>query len=377
MKKLLSLALACTLTLGLASCGGTGTSTSSNAPASSSAVESPAAQFDAASYLSGDYPKLPEDGPAYSLSIGHAMQESTESHKMLLALKDAVEKYSDGKITITIYPNSQLGSDSEMIASCVAGDMDMVLQCGSTHATFVPETVIFDIPFLFSGYDSEKIESVLTDSKFRDLYNQANEDDGLVCLMLRAGTDSMNLTSNKPVTSMEDLKGLKIRTAQVESRMAVWNALGANPTPMAFNELYMALQNRTVDAQDNNLSNALSSALYEVQEYLVPTHHMTPSMDLTMNKDKFYSMPQSYQDLLTAICEDMSAYDYDVCIAMEQYYYDSLVQEHGMQVCEITDEFLTDMQTAAAPAVESAKAAVGNDALYDTLYQLLDGGESA
>ena len=106
MKKLLSLALACTLTLGLASCGGTGTSTSSNAPASSSAVESPAAQFDAASYLSGDYPKLPEDGPAYSLSIGHAMQESTESHKMLLALKDAVEKYSDGKITITIYPNS-------------------------------------------------------------------------------------------------------------------------------------------------------------------------------------------------------------------------------------------------------------------------------
>ena len=146
MKKLLSLALACTLTLGLASCGGTGTSTSSNAPASSSAVESPAAQFDAASYLSGDYPKLPEDGPAYSLSIGHAMQESTESHKMLLALKDAVEKYSDGKITITIYPNSQLGSDSEMIASCVAGDMDMVLQSGSTHATFVPETVIFDIP---------------------------------------------------------------------------------------------------------------------------------------------------------------------------------------------------------------------------------------
>ena len=222
--------------------------------------------------------------------------------------------------------NSQLGSDSEMIASCVAGDMDMVLQSGSTHATFVPETVIFDIPFLFSGYDIEKIESVLTDSKFRDLYNQANEDGGLVCLMLRAGTDSMNLTSNKPVTSMEDLKGLKIRTAQVESRMAVWNALGANPTPMAFNELYMALQNGTVDAQDNNLSNALSSALYEVQEYLVPTHHMTPSMDLTMNKDKFYSMPQSYQDLLTAICEDMSAYDYDVCIAMEQYYYDSLVR---------------------------------------------------
>ena len=207
MKKLLSLALACTLTLGLASCGGTGTSTSSmlllpplrwNPPPPNSMPPLICLEIIQSS---------PEDGPAYSLSIGHAMQESTESHKMLLALKDAVEKYSDGKITITIYPNSQLGSDSEMIASCVAGDMDMVLQCGSTHATFVPETVIFDIPFLFSGYDIEKIESVLTDSKFRDLYNQANEDGGLVCLMLRAGTDSMNLTSNKPVTSMEGPEG--------------------------------------------------------------------------------------------------------------------------------------------------------------------------
>lgn len=242
MKKLLSLALACTLTLGLASCGGTGL---------------PPVPMLLLPPLRWNPPPPNSMPPLICLEIiqssprmsclftvhGHAMQESTESHKMLLALKDAVEKYSDGKITITIYPNSQLGSDSEMIASCVAGDMDMVLQCGSTHATFVPETVIFDIPFLFSGYDIEKIESVLTDSKFRDLYNQANEDGGLVCLMLRAGTDSMNLTSNKPVTSMEDLKGLKIRTAQVESRMAVWNALGANPTPMAFNELYMALQN--------------------------------------------------------------------------------------------------------------------------------------
>ena len=64
------------------------------------------------------------------------MQESTESHKMLVALKNALEEYSDGKIILTIYPNGQMGSDSEMIASCVAGDIDMVYQSGSTHATF-------------------------------------------------------------------------------------------------------------------------------------------------------------------------------------------------------------------------------------------------
>ena len=289
MKKLTSICLAACITLGLSGCGGGISPTESGSPATAPGnnTPSPASEIQVTEYLSGDYTSLPEDGPTVNLSLGHAMQESTESHKMLVALKNALEEYSDGKIILTIYPNGQMGSDSEMIASCVAGDIDMVYQSGSTHATFVPETMIFDTPFLFSGYDQDTVESVLTDSTFRDLYNQANEAGGLVCLMLRS-SDTMNLTANRSVTSMEELKGLKIRTAQSETRMAIWDALGANPTPLAFNELYMALQNGTVDAQDNNLMNAVNSALYEVQEYLVPTRHMTPSFDLTMNKEKIF-----------------------------------------------------------------------------------------
>lgn len=372
MKKILSLVLACTLALGMAGCGKAPAASTPAPPAGSTKVELPAAP-DPATYLTGDYPKLPADGPDVDLTIGHAMQESTQSHKMLLALKDALEQYSDGKIKVTIYPNSQMGSDSEMIASCVAGDMDLVLQSGSTHSTFVPETVIFDTPFLLAGYDVDQIQTALIDSSFRDLYDQANEAGGLVCLMVRAGTESMNLTTNRSVSSLDDLKGLKIRTAQVESRMEVWRALGANPTPLAFNELYMALQNGTVEAQDNNLSNAVNSALYEVQSHLVPTRHMTPSMDLTMNKETFYSLPQAYQDLLRAICDDMTAYDFQVSTAMEQYYFDVLTKEHGLTVCEISDAFLDTLKQTAAPAAEKAKAAVGNDALYDALYAQLNG----
>lgn len=368
MKKLLAACLALALSFSLAACGGEASS-SSGTPDSSGGTADVMSSISVSDYLSGEYTALPEDGPVVNLTLGHAMQESTASHQMLLELKKAVESYSNQKITLTIYPNGQMGTDNEMIASCVAGDIDMVYQSGSTHATFVPETMIFDTPFLFTGYDEDKVESILTESEFRDMYNQANEEGGLVCLMLRA-SDTMNLTSNRPVKSLSDLSGLKIRTAQSESRMAVWEALGANPTPLAFNELYMALQNGTVEAQDNTLMNAVSSALYEVQDYLIPTRHMMPSYDLTMNKDSFYAMPEEYQQFLMEVCQDISAYDYAVSRALEESYYNTLAQK--MEVCEVSDELLAEMRDAAAPAVEIVRGLTQNDAMYDTLDQLLN-----
>lgn len=377
MKKLISLALTCAMVLSLAACGGGNTSTPGGGSASAggsqtTSIPSPAENFDPVDYLSGEYTALPADGPSVSLTIAHAMQESTDSHKMLLALKDALEQYSDGKITVTIYPNSQIGSDSEMIASCVAGDVDIVYQTGSTHSTFVPETTLFDVPFLLSGYDKDKIYDVITHSEFRDMYNAANEAGGFKLLMLRAGSDGMDFTANRPASSVADLAGLKIRTAQVEARMALWEALGANPTPMAFSELYMALQNGTVEGQENNLSNTLNTAIYDVNQYLFRTNHSSPSMELTMNKEKFDSLPQEYQDLLTQICDELSRYDWDLSVAMDDYYFDVLTQEHGMTACEISDEFLSELKEKAAPVIEDAKASVGDPALYDTLMSLLN-----
>lgn len=384
MKKLLSLALACAMTLSLAACGSSSSpggqaSSGGQTPSNSAGTPNSSAGTSASEvktpnvedYLSGDYTKLPADGPTVNLTLGHAMQEATDSHKMLLELKAALEKYSDGKITMTIYPNGQMGSDNEMIASCLAGDIDLVYQSGATHATFVPETNIFDTPFLLAGYESAKIEEVLTNSEFRDIYNAANEEGGLVCLMLRA-SGATYLTANKSVTSMVDLSGLKVRTAQSEARMAVWRSLGANPTPMSFNELYMALQNGTVEAQDNMLSNIVNSALFEVQDYLIPTKMATPAFDLTMNKDTFYALPAEYQALLWEICEDLTSYDYALSNAMEDVYYNQLLGECGMTACEVSSEFLADMVEAVAPAIESAKQGVGNDALYDALDKLLN-----
>lgn len=141
---------------------------------------------------------------------------------------------------------------------------------------------------------------------------------------------------------------------------------------MAFSELYMALQNGTVEGQENNLSNTLNTAIYDVNQYLFRTNHSSPSMELTMNKEKFDSLPQEYQDLLTQICDELSRYDWDLSVAMDDYYFDVLTQEHGMTACEISDEFLSELKEKAAPVIEDAKASIGDPALYDTLMSLLN-----
>ena len=144
MKKALSMVLALAMTLSLAACGGGNGGSGGNAGGSQpsgsqgTTVQSPAENFKPEDYLSGNYPQLPADGPSVTLTIGHAMQETTDNHKTMLALKSALEQYSGGKISVTIYPNSQIGSDSEMIASCVAGDVDIVYQSGSTHMFHFP-----------------------------------------------------------------------------------------------------------------------------------------------------------------------------------------------------------------------------------------------
>lgn len=392
MKKMAALGLAAALTLSMTACGGDSkTSTAANtttaettAAAASEAgttagsgtsqaageAKDPSGLI-AAEFLTGTFTALPADGESVNLTLGHAGTETSSAHKTCLAFKEALEFYSDGKITVTIYPNGQMGSDAEMISSCLAGDLDIVPQAGSVHLSFVPEAAIFDTPFLTAGYDMEKLEAVCIDSEFRDMYNELNEKAGLKLLQLKVA-DSMNLTSNKAAYSLADLKGLKIRTAQSESRMAFWSALGANPTPLAFSELYMALQNGTVDAQDNVWENAVTSGAAEQQKYIIPTEHMMPSMEWSMNKEKFDSLPAEYQSLIMEVSKAINAYDFQVSVSTGEGFYNQLVNDYKLEVCEISDTFREEMKAAAADSIQKVHDAVNNEALYETLEKCLN-----
>lgn len=371
MKKTLSIILSLIMVLCLVACGTSPKETTEPTETTQTEpVEKDLASITLGKYLEGvDLPGL--TGDTVSLILGHASTEDSDQHKVVTAFKEALEYLSDGKIKVTIYPNAQLGSDTEMIASCAAGDIDFVYQAGSTHSTLVPETGIFDTPFLFTGVDKMTVrEALRKGSEFRKMYDTVNEKAGFKCLTLVSAT-SMNLTSNKPVYSLKDLKGLKIRTAQAPSRMAIWEACGANPTPLAFSELYMALQNGTVDAQDNVWFNVIVSSAYEVQKYMIPTGHFQPSLEIVMNLSKWNTLPAAYQDLIEKVSDATESYDYDLQWASEERNYNLLKDEYGLEVCELSDEFIADLKEAAVPAINAVKKMVGNDEIYAALDRSL------
>lgn len=369
MKRLLVIFLSLVMLFNLSACnnGKKSEDTNKGQDVSQAAEPNESVQYD---IDTTKYPTIPADGPEYNFALATSAPENSSAYTVMKKFKDTLESSSNGKMTVDIYPNGQLGSDSELASSCLQGNITMVFQAASTHATTIPQSAIFDTPFLLAGYDSAQIEKVIIDSDFRKMYNKYYENGGYKLLTVKV-VDSMNLSSNVPVYSLEDLKGLKVRTAQAESRMSFWQSLGANPTPLPYGELYMALQQGLVDASDNVYANIVSGKLVEQQKYIIPTNHMTPSMEIIMNKKIYDELPAEYQKLVDMVSVDVNHFDFELSRTEQDEFYRQIVEDYGLEVCEVSDEFRNEMFTAAKSSIDATKKLVNDDKLYQTLEENL------
>ncbi|RAI01849.1 C4-dicarboxylate ABC transporter substrate-binding protein [Acuticoccus sediminis] len=185
-------------------------------------------------------------------------------------LAEEIEDKTGGRIAIRLQGGGALGGDREVIEGLQLGTVDMTVSSTSIVANFVPELKIFDIPFLFRDFDHA--EAVL-DGPTGGAILEDMPDKGLVGLAF-GGMGFRELTNSvKPVKTVEDVKGLKIRTQQNEMHIKVWDALGVLPTPMAIPEVYTALQQGVVDGQENPIGAIVNNRFGEVQKYVSLTDH--------------------------------------------------------------------------------------------------------
>ncbi len=277
MKKWTSIVLAVAMALTLAACGGS--------PASSAAPAAPAAST--AAPASSDQ--------VYTITCSHATAETTSLHAGSVAFKDYVEKASNGRIVVNIYPNAQLGGDRETIEGVQTGEITMMSSSNAVQVNFVPDAVIYDMPFLYPT--TEFGRKVLDNEDFKSAISKSYAAAGFH-YMGASDQGFRTLTCNKPVKTPDDLKGMTIRTMENEYHMATWKALGANPTPLAFNELYTALQQGTVDAQENPIELIYSQKFYEQQKYIVGTNHIFQTIVWIMNENFYQSLPDDLKKVV-------------------------------------------------------------------------------
>lgn len=252
----------------------------------------------------------------------------------LSLFKDIVEKESKGNITVKIYPNSQLGAERESVEQVKNGTLEMATASAGPLTTFDKKFMVLDIPFSFTNY--EEAWMVLDSQAGQNLF-ESLEGVGLKGLAYMENGFRHVTNSVKPIYTPDDLKGIKIRTMEAPMHMANFSALGANPTPVPWSELYMSMSQKIVDGQENPLANIWEVNMFEVQSYTSLTGHIYDPMPLVTNLEWFNKLPGHYQTIIQKAAILAQNYSRFVNKSREAVLVDMLTSK-GMKVNELTAE---------------------------------------
>ncbi len=267
--------------------------------------------------------------------------------------KKYVEENTKGNVKVALYYNSQLGGERESVEQVKSGSLEMATASAGPLTTFNNKFMVLDIPFAFDSY--EIAWGVLDGPMGQKLLN-SSENIGLKGLAyLENGY--RHVTNNvRPINGPDDLKGIKIRTMEAPMHMENFKVLGANPTPVPWTELYLTMQQRIVDGQENPLANIWEVKMYEVQKYTSLTGHIYDPMPLVANLAWFNKLPKDYQSIIKEGAVLAQNYSRFVNKAREDAIVEKLTAK-GMEVNAVTAAGKEKMRAKSqAPVVAKIKA---------------------
>ena len=232
----------------------------------------------------------------FNFTFAHVLTENTPNARAAEKFKEEVEKNSDGRIAINIRPAAQLGGDVEIIEQTQMGLVHIAIPPTGNLANFEEKMYLFDLPFLMP--DDASMKRVLDGEVGQELL--ATLDNNNLHGVAMWGAGFRHMTNNiRPINGPDDLQGIKMRTLQAPAILSTYRAYGANPTAMAYTEVYNGLQQGVVEGQENPLANIYSMRFYEVQKYMTLTGHAYHTYAAIMNKQAWESLPEDLQKVVS------------------------------------------------------------------------------
>lgn len=287
-------------------------------------------------------------------------------------MAECLSEKSDGKLKLNVSWSSALGSDQEQSQSLRSGTQEMTITSSSPLVGIVPALGVFDLPFLFT--DAEEADAVL-DGEFGDYMNGLLEEVGLVNLAYWENGFRNLTNSRRPVTKWEDLEGMRVRVMQNNIFLDTFENMGANATPMAFGEVFSALETGAIDAQENPFVTIDTSHFYEVQDYLSVTNHAyTPYLAL-FSKPIFDTYSEEEQMILSECAIAGRNVQRDAARALSQESLANLESE-GIQVNEFSEEERARMEEKAQVIYERHSPQIGEEVvqrMMETLEEVRSG----
>ena len=303
-----------------------------------------------------------KDEKTYVIKAGHAASKEHFAQKSFEKFKELVESKSKGRIKVEIYPEGELGGEREMVEQVLLGDLTMIAPASAPLDAATKSMAVWDLPYLFS--DRETAHKVLDGEVGQEILDSLS-DVGLKGLVYWENGFRHLTNSKKPITSINDMKGLNMRTLENSMQIKAWNSTGANTTPIAFTELYNALKLKTVDAQETPLSLMYASKFYEVQSYLTLTGHTYSPWPVVINKKFYDELPENLQQVVMDAAVETREYNRELSRADEEKSL-TLLKEEGMEVIQLSDQQKQEFKKAMSGIYTDVKADVGAD-IFDRL----------
>lgn len=263
------------------------------------------------------------------LRLGHVNSATDPWQTSAQEFADLVNENSGGAIEVQTYPGAQLGGDRDMVEGMRIGSVDFTLVAG-VLSSVVPAMTMLEIPYMFTsqqalnqglaGPGGQQLSESLLEKGIRNL------------AWLDRGP--RELTANREIKTPAQLNGAKIRVPEIPASIDAWQAMGANPTPMAFSEVYGALQQGVIDGQENPYAIIESSNLFEVQRHVMQTDHVYGYVMLAMSERAWKRLTAEQQQLVTDAAEQVRA-DHNERTAADEQSYRETLRKQGMTFVEV------------------------------------------
>ncbi|KAA0582204.1 TRAP transporter substrate-binding protein [Azospirillum sp. B21] len=295
------------------------------------------------------------------IRFGYGLSESSNQGRAVKYFAEELSKRSGGKFKMKGFGDASLGNDIQMQNALIGGAQEMMVGSTATLVGIVKDFGVYDLPFLFNN---EKEADAVLDGPFGEKLLKSLNDKGLIGLVYWEN-GFRNLTNSKrPITKLEDMGGIKLRVMQNPVYIDMFNRFGANAVPLAFSELFTALETGTVDGQENPVTTIQSSKFYEVQKYLTISRHVYSPWIVLASKRWYEGLSADEKKIVheaAVASREFERKDSREASAQSVAY----LKEKGMQINELSPAELDRMREMVKPAFDKYAADGGAEVLKE------------
>lgn len=303
-----------------------------------------------------------------TINAGIGLSETNPQGQGLVKFKELVEEKSEGKIKVNVFFDAALGDDIKMTEALQAGTQEITIPSTSPLVGMLNDFAVFDLPFIFNS--NEEADAILDGEVGQKVMDKLPEL-GLVGLGYWENGFRQITNSKRPIEKAEDLQGLKLRTMQNEVHLEAFEVFGANPTPMAFSEVFTALENNTIDGQENPIPTIYSQRFHEVQDYMTISNHVYTPYIVLVSKKFWDGLSEEEQQILQEAATEARDYQRQLNRDENERML-NILQEEGLQVNELPDSERERLQEMLQPTLDKYAEEIGPIAqeLFDAIDEL-------